>query len=174
MSESALIELIVRCQRGEVAAFGALFDLYHRRVFSVAYAMTADYATASDVVQEVFMKLLTRIRQFRFRSAFDTWLYRIIVNTTNDHRRAPRTAELPETPIEPTQQRELEQRETERAVRHAIAKLPPKLREPIVLRYISGLSYEEIAGVLEISAGTVASRLARAHNALARRLGGLA
>lgn len=163
-------DLIRSCQNGDAAAFGELFDHYHRRVFTVAYALTADYAAASDTVQEVFVKLLTRISQFHFAASFDTWLHRIVLNTAYDQKRAPRAEPLEEISAEPPQQRSMERDEIERSVRGAIRSLTPKLREPIVLRYISELSYDEIASVLEISPGTVASRLARAHAALAKQL----
>ena len=167
-----LDEVIGRCQHGEAEAFGLLFDAYHRDVFSLAYGLSGDYGTACDVVQEVFVKLLTRIRQFQFASAFDSWLYRIVVNTTHDQRRGVRTEAMPDRDplMAAPQQEDVERHETERQVREAIAGLTPKLREPIVLRYISDLSYDEISTILGLSPGTVASRLARGHAALARSL----
>ncbi len=167
-----LDDVIVRCRNGETEAFSALFDAYHNDVFAIAYGLSADYATACDVVQEVFVKLLTRIRQFQFASAFDSWLYRVVLNTAHDQRRAVRTESMPSSDpaIGAPQQASVERKEVERHVREAIAALSPKLREPIVLRYISELSYEEIGTVLGLSPGTVASRLARGHAALADRL----
>lgn len=168
----ALDDVIARCQNGEPEAFSALFDAYHNDVFAIAYGLSADYPTACDVVQEVFVKLLTRIRQFQFASAFDSWLYRVVLNTAHDQRRAVRTESMPES--EPAmvapQLATVERKEIEKHVREAIAALSPKLREPIVLRYISELSYEEIGTILRLSPGTVASRLARGHAALAQRL----
>jgi RNA polymerase sigma-70 factor (ECF subfamily) len=167
-----LDDVIARCQKGEREAFGVLFDAYHDHVFAIAYGLSANYATACDVVQEVFVKLLTRIRQFQFASSFDSWLYRVVLNTSHDQHRAVRTEPMPENDpaVSAPQQAGVEREEIERHVRAAIAALSQKLREPIVLRYISDLSYEEIGIVLGLSPGTVASRLARGHAALAGKL----
>lgn len=169
---SALIE---RCQAGEAEAFEELYELYRDRVFRLAWSLSGDRAVAADVVQEVFVKLMTRIRQYRFASAFETWLYRVVLNVFRDHVRAARwTALTPEHArslrADAPQQSALERDEAERQVRAAVAALRPKLREPIVLRYMSGLSYDDIAAVLGVSAGTVASRLSRGHAALAEKL----
>lgn len=168
-------DVIRACQEGDREAFALLFDRYHARVFRLAHSLTGDYAAACDVVQEVFMKLLTRIRQFRFGAAFDTWLYRIVLNAVHDQRRAARwlTSEVPASHADASQHVRVERDEIERRVREAVAALRPKLREPIALRYLAGLSYDEIAATLGISAGTVASRIARGHAALAKMLGGL-
>jgi RNA polymerase sigma-70 factor, ECF subfamily len=172
MNGDALIE---RCQAGDAEAFEALFELHGDRVFNIAYGLLGDRAAAVDLTQEVFVKLLTRIRQFRFDSAFETWLYRIVVNAFYDQRRAPRWEPLTapllrRMTVAPSQQAQLERKELEREVRKAVASLRPKLRVPVVLRYLSGLSYEEVAAALNVSAGTVASRLNRAHLKLAEKM----
>lgn len=173
LSGEQLARVIRGCREGDTHAYQRLFDAYHRRVFDIAYGLTSDYGKACDVMQEVFVKLLTRIHQFQFASSFDTWLYRIVLNAAHDEGRRTRRESATEAPVrtvEATQQDSLEQREIVASVREAISALSPKLRSPIVLRYMTELSYDEIASVLAISPGTVASRLARGHAALARQL----
>ena len=120
------------------------------------------------------MKLLTRMAQFDGRSSFATWLYRMAVNTALDRQRAARrVTALPETIEDPRRHdREYERDERRRRVERAVGALPPKLRAPLVLRHVEGLAYTDIARVLGISAGTVASRLSRAHARLSRELAG--
>ena len=126
------------------------------------------------------MKLMTRIGQFRGSSEFTTWLHRLVVNCCLDERRKQRRfVPLAEFGLTKTSRRQISQattyarRELAGQVQAAIADLKPKLRWPILLKYVEGLSYEEIAAVLGCSKGTVASRLNRGHKALAKRLGHL-
>ena len=168
--------LVEACRTGDADAFERLFDRYKDYVYSVAIHSLGDPAAAADVTQEVFLKLLTRIRQYRGEASFETWLYRITVNTALDARRAtrrtvpvddPRTAPLAHRT---TPEDEAARSETAERVRAALATLAPKLQAPVLLRYVLGLAYDEIAEALEISPGTVASRLSRAHRELAARL----
>ena len=167
-------DLLSACREGDREAFARLFDLCRDRVYAVAIGICGDRAAAADVSQEVFMKLLTRLPQFDGRAAFSTWLYRIAVNAAVDHQRVRRRCvPLPET-LEDGRRVEDDyaRREQRRRVERAVQALPPKLRAPLVLRHVEGLAYGEIAAVLGISAGTVASRLSRAHARLARELAG--
>ncbi len=169
--------VIRACQQGDREAFRLLFEAYKDRVFSIARYSLGDEAAADDVTQQIFVKLITRIGQFRGESEFTTWLYRLVINSCLDARRKRRRY-LPVSEFEPMQntanQRSPEtryaRREVADSVRLAISGLKPKMRLPILLKYIEGLSYEEIAEVLGCSKGTVASRLNRAHKALAKRL----
>lgn len=166
--------LVESCQFGDRDALEQFFEMYGDEVFTMALGLCGDEVLAGDIAQDAFLKVITRIRQFRFDSAVTTWLYRIVLNTFLDHRRSRRREHdrFDELAIarEATQHADAERRETARLVRAAVATLRPKLRIPLVLRYISGLSYEECAAVLGISAGTLASRLSRAHAALADKL----
>jgi RNA polymerase sigma-70 factor (ECF subfamily) len=170
----SLTALVASCQAGDRAALELFFEMYRDEVFTMALALCGDEVLAGDIAQDVFVKVMTRIRQFRFDAAITTWLYRIVVNTFLDHRRSRRHENLAFEELliarEATQQRDVERREMARLVRAAVATLRPKLRMPLVLRYVSGLSYEESAAVLGIAVGTVASRLSRAHAALAEKL----
>jgi RNA polymerase sigma-70 factor (ECF subfamily) len=167
-------ELIAACRRGEREAFAALFLGTRDFVHSVALWVTADPAAAPDVTQEVFLRLLGRIRQFDGHSAFRTWLFRIVVNVARDHLRRLRRPPLAEAvwPIEPPPGPEeaLVAREGREQLRRALERLPPRLRLPLVLRFAAGLSYDEIAAVLGLPPGTVASRLSRGLARLGRLL----
>jgi len=173
--------VIEACQAGDREAFRLLFETYKDRVFSIAcYSFGGDEAAAGDVSQQIFLKLMTSIGQFRGDSAFTTWLYRLVVNACADERRKRRRflrfGELqPTAGIEERRPQEKRYAKLEIAdsVQAAISELKPKLRMPILLKYVEDLSYEEIAGVLGCSKGTVASRLNRGHQALARKLGHL-
>jgi len=171
-------QVIEACQQGDRAAFQLLFETYKDKVFSIAvYSSGGDRALADDVTQQIFLKLFTAIRQFRGDSEFTTWLYRLVVNACLDERRRlKRLLPLPETltmgnPSEKKpQEKQYARREVSEAVQAAIGELKPKFRLPILLKYIEGLSYEEIASVMGCSKGTVASRLNRGHSQLAKRL----
>jgi len=170
--------VIAACQQGDRDAIRLLFEAYRDRVYSIAiYSLSGDEAAAADATQQVFLKLITRIGQFRGDSEFTTWLYRLVVNTCLDERRKQRRfVPLAEFNLVSKTQRESSQatryarKEIAAEVQAAISELKPKMRLPILLKYIEGLSYEEIAAVLGCSKGTVASRLNRGHKALAKRL----
>jgi RNA polymerase sigma-70 factor (ECF subfamily) len=170
--------VIEACQQGDRAAFQLLFETYKDRVFSIAvYSSGGDRAVADDVTQQIFLKLFTAIRQFRGESEFTTWLYRLVVNACLDERRRRRrllpwgdTVAMRNPSEKKPQERQYARLEVAEAVRAAIGELKPKFRLPILLKYIEGLSYEEIATVMGCSKGTVASRLNRGHSQLAKRL----
>ncbi|WP_180540600.1 RNA polymerase sigma factor [Nevskia soli] len=170
-------EMLEGCRRGEAEAFRLLFETYKDRVYSFALRFLGDESRAADLTQDVFVKLYDRIAEFRGDARFETWLYRIVANACIDDQRR-RKKWLPWLNQEPpahvgrsnSGDDRLVRRETEGAVQQAIGKLSPALRAPILLRYVEGLSYEEIGETLSLSPGTVASRLSRAHRLLARKL----
>ena len=177
MAEPIINERLIKaCQQGDREAFRLLFEAYKDKVFSIAvYSLGGDQSRAGDVTQQIFLKLMTSISQFRGDSQFTTWLYRMVANTCIDEQRKLKRF-LPFGDLTPIKswKRPQEQRfarlELAASVQHAIAELKPKFRLPILLKYIEELSYEEIADVLGCSKGTVASRLNRGHKELARRL----
>jgi RNA polymerase sigma-70 factor, ECF subfamily len=185
MEQRALMEqkvidahVIGACQEGDREAFRLLFEAYKDKVFSIAvYSLHGDEATAGDVTQQVFLKLMTTIAQFRGDAEFTTWLYRLVVNACIDEQRRRRrflpfgeSAPMSKPDDRSHQEKHYERVEIAGAVKEAVGELKPKFRLPILLKYIEGLSYEEIAEVLGCSKGTVASRLNRGHKALAKRL----
>jgi RNA polymerase sigma-70 factor, ECF subfamily len=170
-------DVIEGCRRGDADAFRALFESHKDMVYSVALRYAGDPAVAMDIAQDTFVKLMSRIQQYRGESSFESWLYRLVVNSCLDHRRRRRKL-MPmveeffdlfrarqETALE-----DLLREETQQQVQQVVSRLAPEHRMVVVLRYTEGLSYEEIAEVLGCSRGTVASRLNRAHKILERRL----
>ena len=173
--------VVESCQQGDREAFRLLFETHKDRVYSIAlYFFGGDAALASDITQQVFLKLFTRIGQFRQQSEFTTWLYRLTTNTCIDEqRRRRRFSPLPETQPGPgarshsslpAAEARFMRLELADSVRVAVMSLKPKLRIAILLKYFEEMSYEEIAAVLNCSKGTVASRLNRGHRILAERL----
>jgi RNA polymerase sigma-70 factor (ECF subfamily) len=168
--------VIEACRRGEREAFRALFEAYKDCVYSIARNFTLDDAAAHDITQEVFLKLFAAIRGYRGDSGFRTWLFRLVVNAcTDEHRRARRLIPIEGTLLEAREgaaalEAGIARREMARHLRSALAGLSPRLRLALLLRYVEGLSYDEIAAVTGCSPGTVASRLNRGHKELARRL----
>jgi RNA polymerase sigma-70 factor (ECF subfamily) len=172
------VELIAACRQGDRDAFRALYEAYKDKVYSIAlYFFHGDRAAASDVTQQVFMKLITSIAKFRGDSEFSTWLYRLVVNACVDGQRRAKWDAVATDPAvldtltKPGSHEDAFARaEIARSVQTAVSSLPAKYRIAILLRYFEDLSYEEMADALNCSPGTVASRLSRGHRLLAERL----
>ena len=179
-SEKEINERVIEaCQQGDREAFRLLFETYQEKVYSISlYYFKGDESSARDVTQAVFLKLMTKIEQFHGSSEFTTWLYRLVVNACMDEQRKHRRFlpfgdgfEMSGHGLEKDTQEERYARiELADSVKAAICELKPKLRLPILLKYVEGLSYEEMAAVLNCSKGTIASRMNRGHKILARRL----
>lgn len=171
-------EVLDACRRGDRDAFRLVYETYKDGVYSMAlYFFRGDTATAADVTQQVFLKLMDRIGQFKGESEFSTWLHRLVANACVDRTRRAwwkathaDPAVLDSRPVEAGHDVALEQRDQARLIQSALAELSPKIRMAIVLRYFQDLSYDEMARVLNCSAGTVASRLSKGHAILGRRL----
>ena len=174
-------ELIEGCQRGEPEAFRAIFEEHKDAVYSIALRYSGDPAIAQDIAQDTFLKLFSTIESFRGDSNFDSWLYRIVVNSCFDQKRktrrlAPLLDEVLAALRTPDVSAldEVLRSEMSTSVKSVVDSLPPDQRMVIVLRSTQGLSYDEIAAILGCAAGTVASRLNRAHKVLERRLSRIA
>lgn len=171
-------DLLAECRSGSREAMQALFIANQRRVFSVALNFFGgNDEQAKDITQQVFLKLLTRLENFRGDSEFTTWLYRITVNTCVDEtRKLKRFLNFGDFfgTNEPRVKHGLDERidsgDISAEVQRALATLKPKFRLPILLKYSEGLSYAEIAEILDCSIGTVSSRLNRGHKMLAGKL----
>jgi RNA polymerase sigma-70 factor (ECF subfamily) len=162
--------LIRAAQQGDHAAFRMLYESYHGQLYNLTYYTLKDSQLAEDTLQSIFLKIYHGLPSYRFESSFRTWAYRIALNEAKNQLRN-RKSDLPlavingtaqETHVAPGPHEEQLQHQREEIVRRALMELPPKMRTVIVLKYVDGLSYDEIASVLNCSAGTVASRLNRA------------
>jgi RNA polymerase sigma-70 factor (ECF subfamily) len=170
-------QTIAACQAGDPDAFRLVYEGYKDRVYSMALVFfDGDEATAKDVTQQVFLKVMTQVSKFEGRSQFSTWLYRVVANACLDRKRGLRrflflgSTEIVVRDKRKSAEEKYIQREIEESIRTAIASLKPKLRIAILLKYFEDLSYDEIAVALGCSKGTVASRLNRGHQILARKL----
>ena len=183
--EDALVTAL--CQ-GADDAYEILLQRYQQPVYNLVYRLMNDPSDASDIVQEVFLKVFKNIGSFRGNSSLKTWIYRIAVNEAYNHRRwfsrhqrrevalgpeeglrtyADSLADTSRTPFD-----QAADHETFALVEAALEKLNPKFRAVVVLRDIEDLSYEEIAAVLDVSIGTVKSRILRGREALRKILEG--
>jgi RNA polymerase sigma-70 factor (ECF subfamily) len=171
-------DLLAECRNGNREAMQTLFVQNQKRVFSVALNFFGgNDDLAKDITQQVFLKIFYKVSEFRGEAEFTTWLYRITINACLDEQRKTRRFFSLENLFgfnEPQTNRTSDDRilkkEVAAEVQAAIAELKPKFRLPILLKYVEGLSYEEIAGILDCSIGTVSSRLNRGHKMLAGKL----
>jgi RNA polymerase sigma-70 factor, ECF subfamily len=181
-------EELVRCYLdGDQQAFEVIVTRYQGTILNMAYRLLGNRTDASDVCQEVFVLLLRKIGSFRGEAKFSTWLYRVSLNACHDHaRRMKRHYSLSDSPgddLPEIEQRlpddglhspeeSLERTEIQEVVHEAIGRLPYKFKEVIFLHDISEFNYKEVAEILDISLGTVKSRLNRARTRLAKELEG--
>jgi len=178
-------ELICRLRACEEAAYEELIARFHQPVYNLAFRLLNDSADAADVVQEVFLKVFRNVGHFRNQSSLKTWVYRITVNEAHNQRRwffRHRSREVGlDDDAENGRGRAVEDsaqspfdyafdREKQVLIENALARINPLFREVVVLRDIEDLSYEEIADVLQISLGTVKSRILRGREALKEEL----
>ena len=168
-------------------AYEELIQRFHQPVYNVVYRLLGNPHDASDVVQDVFLKIFRSVSAFREQSSLRTWIYRIAVNEAHNHRRwfsrhcrcevplenerndQTHTLELATDPGRSPYDQALDS-ETRSMIEQALAKINPAFRTAVVLRDIENLSYEEIADILQLSLGTVKSRILRGREALRREL----
>jgi RNA polymerase sigma-70 factor, ECF subfamily len=157
--------LVRAAQNGDVDAFEELVRRYQTSIYRVALRMLGSRADAQDAVQETFVRAWRALPRFRHDSAISTWLYRIVTRRALDRiasRRSTGTLEEVEVEAGPDPAQAAEHQERLRAIRRAIAKLPPDQRAALVLREFEGLSYQEVAQVLGASVPAVKTRIHRA------------
>jgi len=179
-------QLVERAQRGDKRAFELLVEKYQRKLGRLLARFIRDPAEVEDVTQEAFIKAYRALPAFRGNSAFYTWLYRIGINTAKNYlmalgRRAPTSTEVEAEDAEGFEDGEqlrdintpesiLLSKEIAVTVNATIEQLPEELRTAIQLREIEGMSYEDIARIMDCPIGTVRSRIFRAREAIAERL----
>jgi RNA polymerase sigma-70 factor (ECF subfamily) len=174
-------DLVRRCKEGDEEAFGVLVKKYKTKVYHLAYSLSHDAQAADDLAQEVFIKAYYALDKFREKSEFGTWIYRITINHCRDFlRKRNRMTQIPLENVigkisaqeDETLPEEKEQEKAQRrkVVHTAIQALPDKYRVILSLRDIQDFSYSEIAKILDISPGTVDSRLHRARKMLRKKL----
>ena len=187
MSEREIDQVLVeRAQGGDKHAFDLLVSKYQRKLGRLLSRFIRDPGEVEDVSQEAFIKAYRALPSFRGDSAFYTWLYRIGINTAKNYlvsqgRRAPTSTEFDndeaETFDDASQLRDINTPESllltkqiGQTINAAMDALPEELRTAIVLREIDGMSYEEIASIMDCLIGTVRSRIFRAREAVAGKL----
>lgn len=177
-------DLVRRAQNGEKAAFDLLVRKYQHRIAAVVSRLVRDHGECQDVVQDSFIKAYRSLPGFRGDSQFYTWMYRIAVNTAKNHLASRKRRPGSEVELEDAEQidggihvrhndtpeHELLREEIAKVVDKALQQLPDETRQAIVLREMEGLSYEEIADVMNTPVGTVRSRIFRAREAIDARL----
>ena len=173
--------LVMRAQWGEQDAFRVLVERYQNLVYTLALRMTDNADDASDVAQEAFLKAWKGLPRFRMDAKFSSWLYRLTVNAATDllRRRQKRQEELslegeelaidPVDPA-PSPHQQVEQKLRREILFRCVSQLSENHRRILLLREVNGLDYEEIGRVLELTPGTVKSRLARARKELREKL----
>ena len=162
-------DLIKRCQSGDQQAMEQIVRQYQNQVYNIAYGMLRNSEDAQDIMQEVFLRVWDKIRQFQFKSRFSTWLYRIVKNLSineknRQRRRQTSPMEMDDSqawvPIDTmTPEKEALLVEKQELMKVALAQLKKDYRTILVLREMETLSYEELSEVLGCSLGRVKSRL---------------
>lgn len=173
--------IIKQVLEGDVNAFEGLVKEYEKNVYNLALRMTGDPEDAADMAQDAFIKAYSSLSSFRGDSKFSVWLFRIVSNLCLDFLRSRKRRPTVSLSVENDEGEDmefeiadesqspetlLEQKLTREAVRRGLDSLPPEQRQILLLREIQGLSYEEIAQVLELESGTVKSRIFRARKRL--------
>ncbi|HWP57850.1 MAG TPA: RNA polymerase sigma factor [Candidatus Acidoferrales bacterium] len=169
--------IVRRSQRGEMEAFKELYLFYGAAVRRLAQSLLNDREEANDLLHDLFLRLYERITDYRFEAPFAAWLYRSAVNLCLDRLRSrgrrkryfgilPATSVVGINDSDPRPAAEAQESEQERAVRAALMRVPGRYRVCLILREIEDCSYEEIAAILDVSVGTVRSRLSRGRKQL--------
>jgi len=179
--------LVEKAQEGDMEAFRKLVERHQRRAFAIAIGLVRDENDARDVVQEAFLRVFRSLDRFKGGSSFFTWLYRIVTNLAIDLIRKParRETELYENPsiadeahtlpfvsridgadpVDAVRRREIRER-----IQKALDQLPPYHRSVILMREVEGMSYQEMAEAMDVSKGTIMSRLFHARQKLQKAL----
>lgn len=168
--------LIKAFNEREETAFNDLVNRHKEKVRNLIYLNLGSTSSIDDISQEVFLSVYRKLKQFRFQSQFTTWLYTITINKIRDHVRKQKimsvfsafSSDDTENVVEPGSFKE--NFDVNEMVRDAVARLPRKLKEPLILRDFEGMSYQEISDATGIEIGTIKSRIFRARESLKKML----
>ncbi|CUU01908.1 RNA polymerase, sigma-24 subunit, RpoE [Candidatus Kryptobacter tengchongensis] len=174
-------EIVKRAKDGDEKAFEMIIKKYQNRVANLIFKIIGDSSVVEDLTQDVFLRVIESLRDYKFGSALYTWIYRITVNICIDEirkRQRSRTYSLSDVltqnpKVEPAHspvEKTVERKELREIIENAISKLPLEYKTAIILREFEDLPYEEIAKILKVSVGTVKSRIFRARKLLAEHL----
>jgi RNA polymerase sigma-70 factor (ECF subfamily) len=170
LASQSLGRIIAGCRAGNTLDRQALYFQYFGKVRGLAVRLVGSQ-DADDVTQQSFLQLFRGIHLFRGEAKFDTWLYRLVVNECHQHRRKKR-GELRSLDSEPPDDRpgSFDRVESHELLDQALARLEPELRTVVVLREMEQLSYSQLASILSVPEGTIASRLSKARSLLKQHL----
>lgn len=175
------VEIVKRAREGDEKSLEFIVKKYQNRVANLIFKIVGDESIVEDLTQDVFLRVIESLKDYKFESALYTWIYRITVNICIDEirkRQRSKTYLLSDVLIQNPKsepycsqtEKSFEQKELREIIENAISKLPAEYKTVIILREFEDLPYEEIAKVLKISVGTVKSRLFRARKLLAEHL----
>jgi RNA polymerase sigma-70 factor (ECF subfamily) len=192
MEQQRAAALVKRCIAGDAAAWEETVGVHHRRIYNLCYRFTGSGSDAEDLTQEVFIKIYRTLKSYdTAKGSFTTWITTLTRNLLVDHYRSRRHDRVTDSLDEPMDasggsasasnaqsvadpgagpEVRMQQRDTQKMVQQALAKLSPELREAVILRDLQDMDYREIAGILSVPEGTVKSRINRGRTELARLL----
>ena len=195
MEQQRSAALVKRCIAGDAAAWEETVETHHRRIYNLCYRFTGSASDAEDLTQEVFIKIYRTLKSYDTgKGSFTTWISTLTRNLLVDHYRSRRQDRVTDSLDEPMDaaassssssssskaqsvpdpgagpETRMQQRDTQRVVQQALAKLSPELREAVILRDLQDMDYREIAHILSVPEGTVKSRINRGRTELARLL----
>ena len=167
--------ILIQAIDGDLEAFEEVYKLTSGFVYSVAFRITSSKSDAEEVTQDVFVQIFKNLKNFKFKSSFKTWIYRITFNTAinkyrqaqreKNHRQEYETIAVNESSYKKSAEF-VDKEDAEKTVNHLLSRLNPEQKTSILLREIEGLSYKEIAEVLKLNINTVRSRLKRARESM--------
>ena len=161
----SIIDLVNRCQDGDTDAMERVYIAYKSSLLSLAYRFTGDSSLAEDLFQEIFIKIFINIKKLRSPEAFNSWLYRIAVNTCMSYaRKKGKTREVPlkEKELENPGDSENSGSQVRQQIAQAVRELPPRQKTVFLLHDVEGFTHNEIAGIMKSSEGTAKSQLFKA------------
>ncbi len=168
-------QIVQRTLNGEVEAFGILVRRWEKKVYGLAYRMLGHYEDARDTTQEIFLTVYRNLRKFRGDAKFSSWLYRIALNCCHNRlrERALQTVPLdesPPVPVDASAHSQVERQQKIERVRRALRALPYEMRQVIIMKEYEGLTFKEIAEILNIPVSTAKTRLYTGLDQLRERL----